>query len=77
MSLKVRRLGIIQHARHGYRGNGLCLGFYQVALASPLPFASVVRGNPQYISVELLIETIILEDDIQSLIPRHFIEHDR
>jgi hypothetical protein len=67
---------IAQHARHSDRGNGLSLGLFQIALGLRFLFQRVPRGHTQHISAELLVQIVILQHDIQSLIPRHFIEYD-
>ena len=72
-----RGLCITQDARHGNRINRLGLRFHQVALRLRLGLQCRPRGDPQNVAVQLLVQAVVLQHDVQSLVPGHFIQNDR
>src|SRR6202140_4194273 len=53
------------------------LGVDLGAAALSFPLQRINGGDAQYIAVQLAGQVVILEHDVQRLIPRHVIEHNR
>src|SRR5450432_806893 len=69
-------LGIAEHARHG--NHFLRVVFRSPYVASRLRFLldGVQGRNAQDVAVQLLVEAVVLQDDVERLIPRNLVQND-
>ena len=49
---------------------------FQIALCFGLVLKSSARRDAQNVAVKLLVEAVVLQHDVERLIPRHFIQND-
>ena len=76
---RTRKVGRLRVAQHASRGNdvggfGLCLG--EIAALFRLFLQGGPRRDTQDVSIQLLIEIVVLEDDVEGLIPWHVVQND-
>ena len=70
------RLGVVEHAGHGDHFLRIVFRLANVARGLGFLLDGVERGDAEHVAVELLFEAVVLENDVESLIPRNFVEDD-
>ncbi len=74
---QVRGLGVAQHASGGDDVSGFGLRLGQLAILVGFLLQGFLGRDAQDIAIELLVQIVVLEDDIKSLVPWHIVENDR
>ncbi len=69
-------LGVAEHASGGDHVRRFRLGLGQFAILFRFLLQRILGGDAQHVAVELFIEVVVLQHDVQRLVPRYIVQHD-
>src|SRR3984957_14735832 len=71
------RLRVVEHAGHGRQFLRIVFRLADVAGGLGFLLDGVERSDAEHVAVELLLKSVVLENDVESLVPGYFVENDR